>query len=521
MICNHLKYCILFIFLCCITLAVPAQINKTVPASERDSVYVVDSVDYLPDSLELYEEQRQADFQEARDVLGESEVMRMFEALEGIPYFGEDRLEFDTDAMNVYGYDYGEIPVFDDSVYIQRIEQLASQTTIPLVYNAHVKPFIELYAMRRRSLMGRMLGLSYVYFPMFEEMLDKYNMPLELKYLAVVESALNPVAGSWAGAKGLWQFMYGTGKMYGLQSNTLVEERYDPLKETEAACLFMLDLYYKYKDWFLVLAAYNSGPGTVNKAIVRAGGVMDYWAIWPYLPRETQGYVPAFIAVNYVMNYATEHNLYPIDPGLLMSGTDTVTVRDALSFDQLTETLGVSMRDVKFFNPQYTKEIIPANDSTPYTLRLPTQYALQFVEKEQEIYAFKTKESLEKEKIVEQVSKVSDRTVHTVKRGETLSSIATRYHVTVSNLKKWNGLRSNTLKVGQRLTIYSSGGPMASSGGNSTAVGSSAPKYYTVKAGDTLASIAKKYHTTVANLKKWNKLKSDKIKVKQRLRVSK
>ena len=245
---NYLKYCVLTFLCLSISMLVPAQVGKSVAASDPDSVYVVDSVDYLPDSLELYEEQRQADFQEARDVLGESEVMKMFEALEGIPYFGEDRLEFDTDAMNVYGYDYGEIPVFDDSVYIQRIEQLASQTTIPLVYNAHVKPFIELYAMRRRSLMGRMLGLSYVYFPMFEEMLDKYNMPLELKYLAVVESALNPVAGSWAGAKGLWQFMYGTGKMYGLQTNSLVDERYDPLKETEAACLFMLDLYYKYKD---------------------------------------------------------------------------------------------------------------------------------------------------------------------------------------------------------------------------------------------------------------------------------
>lgn len=518
---NKLKYIILAILFLAIGVRINAQVTKKTPTPEPDSVYVVDSVDYIPDSLELFEEQRQADFQEARDVLGESEVMKMFEALEGIPYFGEDHLEFDIDSLNVYGYDYGEIPVFDDSIYIQRIEQLASQTTIPLVFNAHVKPFIELYAMRRRSLTGRMLGLSYVYFPMFEELLDKYNMPLELKYLAVIESALNPVAGSRAGAKGLWQFMYGTGKLYGLQSTSLVEERFDPLKETEAACLFMLDLYYKYKDWFLVLAAYNSGPGTVNKAIVRAGGVMDYWAIWPYLPRETQGYVPAFIAVNYVMNYASAHNLYPIDPGLLMSGTDTVTVRDVLTFDQLTETLGVSMRDVKFFNPQYTKEVIPANDTTPYILRLPTQYALQFVEKEDEIYAFKTKASVEKEKIVEQVTKVSDRTMHTVKRGETLSSIANKYHTTVSKLKSWNGLRSNTLKVGQRLTIYSSGGPMAGSGTNSSAVGSSAPKYYTVKAGDTLASIAKKYRTTVSNLKKWNNLKSDKIRVKQRLRVSK
>ena len=281
----------------------------------------------------------------------------------------------------------------------------------------------------------------------------------------------------------------------------------------------MLDLYNKYKDWFLVLAAYNSGPGTVNKAIVRAGGVKDYWAIWPYLPRETQGYVPAFVAVNYVISYATEHNIYPLDPGLLMSGTDTVTVRDFLTFSQLNETIGVSMRDLRFFIPQYTKEIIPANDSTYYVLRLPSQEALKFVEKEQEIYAFKTKETIEKEKVVEQVKSVSDRTVHTVKKGETLASIARKYHVSVSNLKRWNNLRKDNIRVGQKLTIYSSGGPMASSADNSTAVGSSSPKYHTVKAGETLASIAAKYNTTVSKLKKWNNLKSDKIRVKQKLRV--
>lgn len=474
----------------------------------------------IPDSLEIFEEQREADIQEAQDVFGESEVLKMFEALGSIPYFGDDYLQVDSIGLNIYGYSFDEVPVFDDSIYIQRIEFLASQTTIPLVFNVHVKRFIELYAMQRRKLTSRMLGLAHIYFPLFEEKLDKYNMPLELKYLAMIESALNPLAGSRAGAKGLWQFMYATGKLYGLDSNTLVEDRYDPLKATDAACRCMLDLYNKYKDWFLVLAAYNAGPGNVNKAIVRAGGVMDYWAIWPYLPRETQSYVPSFIAVTYVVNYAAEHNLYPLNPGLLMSGTDTVWVRDVLSFDQLNQTIGVPMEDLRTFNPQYVKEIIPATDTTPYVLRVPTQYALKFVEKEEEIYAFKTQEMLDKEKILKEVKEVSNRMVHTVKKGESLGSIAKKYHVSVSNLKKWNNLKKDMINVGQKLTIYSSGGPMAMPSSNSKTGGSASPKYHVVESGDTLHSIAKKYNTTVDNLKKWNNLKSDSISVKQKLRVS-
>ena len=472
----------------------------------------------IPDSLELFEEQREADFQEARDVFGESEVMKMFESLGSIPYFGNEYLQVDSIGLNIYGYGFDEIPVFDDSIYNQRIELLASRTTIPLVFNAHVKRFIELYAMQRRKLTSRMLGLAHVYFPLFEETLDKYNMPLELKYLAMIESALNPLAGSRVGAKGLWQFMYATGKLYGLNSNTLVEDRYDPLKATDAACRCMLDLYKKYKDWFLVLAAYNAGPGNVNKAIVRAGGVMDYWAIWPYLPRETQSYVPSFIAVNYVVSYAAEHNLYPLNPGLLMTGTDTVWVRDVLSFAQLNETIEVPMEDLRTFNPQYVKEIIPATDSTPYVLRIPTQFALKFVEKEQDIYAYKTQEMVDKEKILKEVKEVSNRTVHVVKKNETLSSIAKKYHVSLSNLKKWNNLKKDVISVGQKLTIYSSGGPMAT--GPSDSGTSSSPKYHVVKPNETLISIAKKYNTTVANLKKLNHLKSDSISVKQKLRVS-
>ena len=410
------------------------------------------------------QEQNSTDFDDTTTValdtvLGESEIMRMFESLGDLPFFAERYLEYDSAEMNPYGYEFGEVPIFPDDVYKQRIEKLAAQTTLPMVYNPAVRAKIDNYVFRFRAFTGRMLGLSYVYFPMFEEMLDKYNMPLELKCLAVVESALNPLAVSRVGAKGLWQFMYATGKQYGLKSNSLVDDRFDPLKETEAACRFMLDLYHRYKDWFLVLAAYNSGPGTVNKAIARAGGVMDYWAICPYLPAETQNYVPTFIAINYVVHYAKEHNLYPIAPDMLISGTDTVTVRDVLSFAQLHETLGVSIKDLETNNPQYTKGIIPASDSIKYILRLPSQYAVQFAVSEKEIYAYKTREQIDKEKVLEEAQKVvvtppkPKVKYHTVKKGETLSGIAKKYKVSVSNIKKWNNLKSNTIRTNQRLRV--------------------------------------------------------------------
>ena len=423
------------LFFVCVT---SAQEIDTIPEIEADSLFIMDTVVDIENS----------------------EVTKMFESLVKLPYFGNDYLQFDSVEMNIYGYDYSEIPVFPDSVYRQRIQQLATQTTLPLVFNSYVKNYIELYAVKRRGLTGRLLGLSHVYFPLFEETLDKYNMPLELKYLAMIESALNPTAGSRAGAKGLWQFMYKTGKQYGLNSTTFVEDCYDPLKATEAACLYMLDLYYRYKDWFLVLAAYNAGPGNINKAIVRAGGAMDYWTIWPYLPQETQNYVPSFIAVNYVVSYAAEHNLYPLDPGLLMSGTDTVWVTDVLSFQQLVETIGVPMQDLKTFNPQYTKEIIPATDTTPYVLRMPTQYTLEFVAREKEIYAYKTQEEIDKAKILEQAQKAAvevpaqpQAKYHVVKSGETLSSIAKKYNTTVAKIKKLNNLKSDKIKTKQKLRV--------------------------------------------------------------------
>ena len=413
-------------------------------AQSEDPSYVVDEDEVVVDTA-----------------MDESEILRMIESLGTLPYFSEQYLIIDSAQMNPYGYERGEVPIFTEDVYKTRIESLAAQTTMPLVYNAAVRAKIDNYVFRFRAFTGRMLGLSYVYFPMFEEMLDKYNIPLELKYLAVVESALNPLAVSRAGAKGLWQFMYATGKQYGMKATTLVEDRFDPQKSTEAACRLMQDLYSRYKDWFLVLAAYNSGPGTVNKAIARAGGAMDYWTICPYLPTETQNYVPTFIAINYVFAYAKEHNLYPLAPEMLINGTDTVTVHDVLTFAQLNETLGVPYKDLESYNPQFTKGIVPASDSVTYILRMPSQYAIQFAVREQEIYAYKTKEQIDKEKVLEEAKKVvavtppSKPKYHTVKKGETLSGIAKKYHVTVNNLKKWNNLKSNTIRPNQRLRVSS------------------------------------------------------------------
>ena len=484
------------------------------------------------DTLEL-DDQRVHDLNSGKAVVEESTVMEMLDMVSSYGMTKDVYLDIDKNAWNKYGFKEDDVPVYEDSVYMQRIQALAYETTIPLTFNSHVKSFIELYANRRRQQSSRMLGLSYVYFPMFEEYLAKYNLPLELKYLAMVESALNPIAGSKAGAKGLWQFMRGTGSEYGLKVSSLVDERYYPEKETDAACRYLKSLYARYEDWFLVLAAYNSGPGTVNRAIIRAGGVKNYWAIWPYLPAETRGYVPAFIAVTYVMNYAPEHNLYPMNPGLLMHGTDTVLVRDRVAFDQINECIGVPMVDLEFFNPQFTKRVIPGTKESPYALRMPTKYTLRFTQLEDSIYSYVSRSEKAREIIEEKVEEVSDSFVHVVKKGESLGSVARKYHVTVAKIKKWNHLKRETLHVGQRLTIYRSGSPMAqvnnkttkssakSAKNNNKATKSASTKTHTVKKGETLSSISRKYGCTVNDLKKWNNLKSNSVKVGQKLKIKK
>lgn len=482
---------------------------------------VLDSIDpIVADSLEIALQERIDSENSGEAIVEEADdMMSMIEDVQDIPYFEDKTLQSSSKSENIYNYPANYVPSFPDSVYAERIAKLRRQTTIELVYNKHVKSFIDVYAVRKREHTSRILGLADVYFPLFEQALDKYDMPLEIKYLAVVESALNPRAGSHAGAKGLWQFMYGTGKAYNLNVTSLIDDRFDPVKATEAACQHLQDLYDTYGDWFLALAAYNSGAGNVNKAIRRAGGLKNYWAVWPFLPRETRGYVPAFIAVNYVMNYSQEHNIYPTDPGIIMDGVDTVTVHDLLHFEQLNEMLNIPMSDLKFFNPQYKADIIPANDKNPMALRLPEKYINAFIDNEKDLYTYKTKRGIDQEKLEEEMKKVSDRSVHIVKSGESLGSIAKRYRVSVNQLKTWNNLRKTTIYPGQKLIVYSSGAPMAQAGNSKPVMRSTEQATHIVKSGENLSVIAKKYKCSVTDLREWNNLKSNVLQVGQKLKV--
>jgi len=461
------------------------------------------------------------DIEEDTRMLSGSALLQQLDSLTQVKFLNKYTFVSDPDELNIYGYDTKEIPLFNDSVYELRIEVLNVQTPIELVYNKHVKAFINLYAKKGRNQTSRMLGLKEIYFPLFEEVLDKYDMPLELKYLAIVESALNPTAGSWAGAKGLWQFMYGTGKMYGLQSNSLVDDRFDPYKATDAAARHLKDLYEIYGTWELALAAYNSGPGNVNRAIRRAGGVKDYWAVWPFLPRETRGYVPAFIAVNYVFNYAVEHNIYPTDPGILYHGIDSVTVREVLSFDQISEFMHIDKDDLDFLNPAYKQDIIPATNGKTYILRLPREKVGYFIDHEDSLYNFKSEKGIERDQLLAQIKKAKERSIHIVRSGENLGLIARKYRTSVSKIKSWNGMKSSRIYPGQKLIVYSPGSSKSTSSTKSSkSYAKSSNGYHTVRSGENLGLIAKKYGISVSKLKSWNGLSNNMIKPGQKLKVS-
>lgn len=505
------KYLLTLFCLCCLISWVDAQDEMNI--EEKDSLGSIEAeVGLIPESLDA----------------NVDSLLRTWH----VQYFSKREDFCHDDEENVY---------FPDSIYIDRLSRLPSVIALP--YNNVVRDCIDLYAERKRNLVRYMLGMADFYFPIIEQVLDAHDLPIELKYLAVVESALNPVALSRVGACGLWQFMLPTGKSYGLEINSLVDERRDPLKATEAACKYFKDMYAIYGDWNLVMASYNCGPGNVNKAIRRSGGKTDFWDIFPYLPKETRSYVPLFIAASYIMNYYCEHNLCPMQTSLPLA-TDTVMVSNALHLQQVSDLLHVDIETLRALNPQYKRDIVPGN-TQPSVLKLPAAETYAFIDKEDTVYTHRIEELLANCIPVNQANgslpsgATRERITHVVLSGENLYTIANRYGVTAKDIRKWNGLGSNRVAKGKRLKLYVDNGGVAFASANaktktkSNAQPTSTPSKkaqpaadgkgfvsYRVKSGDSLYSISKKYPgVTTAVLQKANGLSSPDIRPGQVLKI--
>jgi len=394
----------------------------------------------------------------------------------------------------------------------ERLLELDSKTPFHIEYNKSLEQVIKTYLKRRKSAFSGLMEKARYYFPMFEEALDKYDVPLEIKYLAIVEPALKPRARSRVGATGLWQFMYQTGKQYDLNVSSYVDERSDPYRATEAACKYLSRLYDIFGDWDLALAAYNSGPGNVSKAIRRSGGKTNYWNIRHNLPRETAGYVPAFYATLYIFEYANEHKIKAKKSSINYFETDTVQVKRQLTFEQIYETLNVDIEVLQFLNPQYKLDIIPYIKGKNYTLTLPIKDIGKFVSNEQLIYAYAEAEEAKREKPLPKYTEMNDRITYRVKNGDYLGKIAKKYGVSVSSLKRWNNLKSNNLRIGQRIIAYPRKINETSSSTNSKPTAKKeTPKgdfiTYVVKTGDSLWTIAQKFpNVSVQNIKEWNNI---------------
>lgn len=421
--------------------------------------------------------------------------------------------------------EYEELPT---EVLKQRLAELNARTPFNVEYNPSLESVIKGYLKNRRKTMARLMALSDYYFPMFEEHLDKHGLPLEMKYLAIVESALDPRAKSRVGATGLWQFMYSTGKLFGLEVSSYVDERSDPIMATDAACKYLKSLEESLGDWDLALAAYNSGPGNVAKALRRAGGHRNYWNIRHHLPRETAGYVPAFLATMYIFEYAEEHGFKSNGPKYPYIATDTVRVKNMIALEHVAKVTNLDLEELTFLNPSYKNAIIPVVKDEQYMLRLPVDAMGKFVANEEAVYAYAKAEFDQREKALPQFFEQSDRIRYRVRSGDYLGKIANKYGVTVSQIKRWNGLRSNRLRIGQRLTIHprrNAPAKSSSSSSSTASAGSSSNKdvhTYTVKSGDSLWSISQKFPgVTVENIRKWNDISGNKLKPGMKLKIQK
>lgn len=440
---------------------------------------------------------------------------------------------------------------FPDSVYAKRLSEIPS--IVPLSYNKEVKAYIEMYCIRKRKLAGIIIGLSKYYFPMYEEIMEQNGVPQELKYLSIIESALNPNAVSCVGATGLWQFMYSTGRMYGLEVNTFVDARKDPVRSTHAAARYLNDLHKIFNDWTLALAAYNCGPGNVRKAIRKAGGKTDFWQIYYYLPKETRGYVPAYIAASYMMNYYDQHNInvVPIDMPVI---TDTVVVNKEVHLQQISAVLNIPMDELRSLNPQYKRDIVPAYKDM-YPINLSPQKAIDFCALRDSIHSYNYSTYFTPLQVVDVESQNNNpalnvaqlkKKYHYVKRGETLQSISKKYGIAVNEIKYLNKIKGKSVAAGRNIvvgfvplekTIVKSEDStktelaatpvnqtdLSKQSENNSNVDKKEPqkyKYYKVIAGDTIFSIAKKFNgITHLDIMNSNKLKKGHIVPGQVLKI--
>ena len=512
---------ILFGILCCASQICISQ-NDTIVKSRTTPIKVGDSIidgrtistqSKIPAEQDTFRIQRLQDLEEAKEIdekwLEELYSNTLFDSIyktiSELTYESVDYPELSTDTLKA------------------RLERLNARTPFNVEYNLSLESVIKRFLKQRRSSLERLMGLSHFYFPMFEQEFDNYNIPLEMKYLAVVESALKPKARSRVGATGLWQFMFTTGKDYKLDVSSYVDERSDPIRSTTAAAQYLSKLYKLYGDWDLALAAYNSGPGNVNKAIRRSGGYKNYWNIRPFLPRETAGYVPSFLATMYIFEFAEEHGFKPERPPFQHIETDTVHVKQMISLDHISEVTGVNIEELQFLNPSYKLEIIPKIEGKTYYLRLPRRSVGVFTNNEEKIYAYAKAEFDKREKPLPQLVNQDTKIRYRVKSGDYLGKIARRYGVRVSQIKRWNGLRSNNLKIGQRLIIYPRNpGVNKQTTSLKKKVNPKGKQTYKVKSGDSLWSIAQKFsRVSVQNLKDWNDISGNKLKIGMTLIVSK
>lgn len=396
-----------------------------------------------------------------------------------------------------------ESDIFNSEILKKRLETLNKKTPLDVVYNATIERFIRLYLKTRKESLANLIDKARYYFPIFEESLDKYDLPLEIKYLAIVESALDPRAKSVAGATGIWQIMYHTGKQYNLNVDSYVDERSDVLKATQAACEYLSYLYNRFENWDLALAAYNSGPGNVSKAIRRSGGMRNYWNIRKYLPNETSSYIPAFYATYYLLEYSNEHGISPKNSQIIYDQTDTIQVSRKLTFKEIKKRTYIDSDLLAMLNPQYKLNIIPGSSDHNYTLTLPKNLISTFIETSNKKH-FRTEDSVEKATYIVP----SQSNSHVIKTGENLQRIAKKFNISVSQLKTWNGLETNFVIEGQRLVISDT--PIKNT--EKIAVverisNTKDPKTYIVKDGDSLWKISRQFkNVTINDLRNWNQI---------------